>query len=85
MTTKYQDKMSSSLRWLYRDFLKEARKIKNYNYQQFAIRKIQYDFRETTEKSRENVLQSLLQLQRIRVLTNMYYQGESVLTTSSTR
>ena len=82
MATKYQDKMSSSLRWLYRDFLKEARKIKNYNYQQFAIRKIQYDFRETTEKSRENVLQSLLQLQRIRVLTNMYYQGESVLTST---
>ena len=56
----------------YRKFIKLATQFKSYNYQDYALRKIRYDF-QTKQLNSEAISKNYEKLNRIVLLQNLYY------------
>ena len=56
----------------YRKYLKLATQFKSYNYQDYALRKIRFDF-ETKKSNLEVISKNYEKLNRIVLIQNLYY------------
>ncbi len=56
----------------YRKFIKLSIQFKSYNYQDYALRKIRYDF-QTKQSNPEAISKNYEKLNRVVLLQNLYY------------
>ncbi len=64
--------MNTNLKIYYRQLLKAASSINNYNFKQFAIRKIKNDFKYNKVNDISYLQSQLEQLKRIQTITQLY-------------
>lgn len=76
----------ASVRSLYRNLLRNAKQIPNYNFREHAVRKIKYDFNKNKKLEAEalieqyqNGIKELNVVKRQAIIGQLYYENESVV------